>query len=291
MNCDIEDIQECPADSTLAGKVAVCDGCPGKDLCLSQVSQPDPDQQVIDVRLKAIRHKILVLSGKGGVVGLEVSFVWQQAPLNTRIELGPIEEEAAAVVWSLKKARLFLLGCPNLLLVTDHRLLVKLFCDRELKHIENPRLLRLKKSLHYKFSVKYVVGERNTAADTLSRYPGLKASPNEIDMEDVEEVCRIMCAAMIASFRDVDSDIIIDSEDVEKIASKDDDYQLLLKRVRNNNWPESRNMVEPALKSYFQVRERLSHINGLVTYAFDEGHIRLVVPQALRVYSMPMLFR
>lgn len=67
MDRDIEDIQECPADTRLAGHAPVCEGCPGKDLCSSQVSQPDPDQQVIDTRLKAIRHKILVLSGKGGV--------------------------------------------------------------------------------------------------------------------------------------------------------------------------------------------------------------------------------
>ncbi|XP_042214201.1 cytosolic Fe-S cluster assembly factor nubp1-like [Homarus americanus] len=67
--CDIEDveIEECPPDTRDAGTARVCEGCPGKELCLSQVSKPDPDQQVIDTRLRAIKHKILVLSGKGGV--------------------------------------------------------------------------------------------------------------------------------------------------------------------------------------------------------------------------------
>ena len=41
-------------------------------------------------------------------------------------------------------------------------------------------------------------------------------------------------------------------------------------------------MVEPALKSYFQVKGRLSYIGGLVTCTFDEGHIRLVVLKNLR---------
>ena len=27
----------------------------------------DPDQKIIDLRMKAVKHKILVLSGKGGV--------------------------------------------------------------------------------------------------------------------------------------------------------------------------------------------------------------------------------
>ncbi|KAK8405963.1 hypothetical protein O3P69_006991 [Scylla paramamosain] len=65
---DLEDmVEECPADSNEAGWAGVCQGCPGKELCLSQGSQPDPEQQVIDTRLGAIRHKVLVLSGKGGV--------------------------------------------------------------------------------------------------------------------------------------------------------------------------------------------------------------------------------
>ena len=204
--------------------------------------------------------------------------------LKEELNYAPIEGEAAAVVWCLKKARLFLLGCPNLIVVTDHRPLVKLFGNRELKHIDNPRLFRLKeKTLHYRFSVKYVAGKRNNAADTLSRYPSLKASPSEVDLVEAQEVEEISAAAVIASFHDVGDDVIvISSEDVERVASKDEGYQLLLKRVKDDNWPKSRNMVEPELKPYFQVRERLSYISGLVTYTFDEGHIRLVVPLALR---------
>lgn len=66
---DLEDlmVEECPADSSEAGRAGVCQGCPGKELCLSQGSQADPEQHVIDTRLGAIRHKVLVLSGKGGV--------------------------------------------------------------------------------------------------------------------------------------------------------------------------------------------------------------------------------
>ena len=66
----------------------------------------------------------------------------------------PVEGEALVVAWCLRKARLFLLGCPNLVLITDHRPLVKLFGDRELKDIVNPRLFALKeKTLLYRFQV------------------------------------------------------------------------------------------------------------------------------------------
>lgn len=46
-----------------------------------------------------------------------------------------IEGEALAVAWCLCKARLFLLGCPNLVLVTDHRPLVGLLGDKAMVDI------------------------------------------------------------------------------------------------------------------------------------------------------------
>ncbi|XP_071519540.1 cytosolic Fe-S cluster assembly factor NUBP2 homolog isoform X5 [Panulirus ornatus] len=77
---DIEDLgfQECPADTRDAGRAQVCEGCPGKELCLSEVSKPDPDQQMIDTRLKAIKHRILVLSGKGGVGKSSIAAILSQ---------------------------------------------------------------------------------------------------------------------------------------------------------------------------------------------------------------------
>ena len=203
---------------------------------------------------------------------------------NEEMNYAAIEGEAAAVVWCLKKARLFLLGCPNLTLVTDHRPLVKLFGDRELKHIDNPRLFRLKeKTLHFRFVIKHIAGKKNTAADTLSRYPSLMATADDTDVLEAEELSIAASASVIASSHVIEDDVIVlDSQDMEKAAVADADYQLLLQRVRENNWPRSRSMLEPPLKPYFQVRERLGHIKGLVTYSFDEGHVRLVVPGNLR---------
>ena len=46
----------------------------------------------------------------------------------------PIEGDALAVVDALEKARHFLLGCPNLMIAVDHKLLLKVFGDRSLDH-------------------------------------------------------------------------------------------------------------------------------------------------------------
>ncbi|CAC5391729.1 Cytosolic Fe-S cluster assembly factor NUBP2 homolog,Cytosolic Fe-S cluster assembly factor nbp35,Cytosolic Fe-S cluster assembly factor nubp2,Cytosolic Fe-S cluster assembly factor nubp1,Cytosolic Fe-S cluster assembly factor NUBP2,Cytosolic Fe-S cluster assembly factor NUBP1,Cytosolic Fe-S cluster assembly factor NUBP1 homolog,Cytosolic Fe-S cluster assembly factor nubp1-B,Cytosolic Fe-S cluster assembly factor nubp1-A,Cytosolic Fe-S cluster assembly factor cfd1,Cytosolic Fe-S cluster assembly factor NBP len=61
----MEQLAECPAESDLAGRASVCEGCPGQALCQSQ-GRIDPDQEMIDIRMNVIKHKILVMSGKGG---------------------------------------------------------------------------------------------------------------------------------------------------------------------------------------------------------------------------------
>lgn len=59
----------CPGTgSNLAGKAASCAGCPNQRLCASGATRgPDPDIAVIAQRLVAVKHIVLVLSGKGGV--------------------------------------------------------------------------------------------------------------------------------------------------------------------------------------------------------------------------------
>ncbi|KAL9120383.1 MAG: hypothetical protein Q9187_003061 [Circinaria calcarea] len=60
--------EHCPGpESNLAGKGDACAGCPNQAICATAPKGPDPDIPLITARLAGIRHKILVLSGKGGV--------------------------------------------------------------------------------------------------------------------------------------------------------------------------------------------------------------------------------
>ena len=55
-------------ESELAGKTAACEGCPNQDVCASGTSKaPDPALPFVRERMTQVKHKILVLSGKGGV--------------------------------------------------------------------------------------------------------------------------------------------------------------------------------------------------------------------------------
>jgi Mrp family chromosome partitioning ATPase len=59
----------CPGvKSETAGKESACEGCPNQKICSSgQLRQVDPDLEIIKKQLSGVAHKILVLSGKGGV--------------------------------------------------------------------------------------------------------------------------------------------------------------------------------------------------------------------------------
>ncbi|XP_050681105.1 cytosolic Fe-S cluster assembly factor NUBP1 homolog [Leptidea sinapis] len=58
----------CPGpQSEEAGKVSACAGCPNQNVCASGPTGPDPAIAIIKEKLSNVKHKILILSGKGGV--------------------------------------------------------------------------------------------------------------------------------------------------------------------------------------------------------------------------------
>lgn len=61
--------EHCPGtQSDQAGKASSCQGCPNQKLCASgETKAPDPAIAEIGAKLSNVKHKILVLSGKGGV--------------------------------------------------------------------------------------------------------------------------------------------------------------------------------------------------------------------------------
>ena len=58
----------CPGtQSEAAGRASACRGCPNQNICSSQSKETDPAIEEIREKLLSVRHKIVVLSGKGGV--------------------------------------------------------------------------------------------------------------------------------------------------------------------------------------------------------------------------------
>lgn len=60
--------EHCPGpESERAGTADSCAGCPNQQICASAPKGPDPDIPLISQRLAGVKHRVLVLSGKGGV--------------------------------------------------------------------------------------------------------------------------------------------------------------------------------------------------------------------------------
>jgi Mrp family chromosome partitioning ATPase len=86
----------CPGtESDKAGQEAACQGCPNQEACQEAPKGPDPDLELITKRLEAVRHKVLVLSGKGGVgkstFSAQLSFAFAAASSETQVGLLDID--------------------------------------------------------------------------------------------------------------------------------------------------------------------------------------------------------
>ncbi|XP_045132259.1 uncharacterized protein K02A2.6-like [Portunus trituberculatus] len=168
-----------------------------------------------------------------------------------------LEGEALAIAWCLKKTHLFLLGCKNLTFITDHKALTKIFGDKELKDIHNPRILNIKeRTLMYNFRVKYIKGKSNCAADALSRYPALASAPEDSDEADDEAVCAVMVAAAADASTD-DVGHVVDLRHVEEEAVRDEEYRLLHECVANDGWAALRRTVLANLHAGHQGRDSM----------------------------------
>ena len=98
--------------------------------------------------------------------GWVVTFCGSRFTTGPETRYASVEGEALAVCWALEKCRYFILGCPDLIVTTDHKPLLKLLGDRTLEDFSNPRLLRLKeKTFRYKYKIIHVPGKSQKAGD------------------------------------------------------------------------------------------------------------------------------
>ena len=94
-----------------------------------------------------------------------------------------------AVAWSLEQTRFFTMGCEDLIVVVDHKPLVKIFSTRTLDEITNPRLFRLKRrKLMWKFDIEYQPGKSNFFSDAVSRKPNKYAEVASLGLRGEEDL-------------------------------------------------------------------------------------------------------
>ena len=198
----------------------------------------------------------------------------------------PTEGEALAVAWALKTSRLFTLGCPKLMIITDHKPLLGILNERDLESIKNPRLRRLKEhTLGYDFTIKHCPGKLHIGADALSRYPARAhhETPYEGRISDPceDHIGSIVTSAICGLFDGNSEDgspIAITRDKVELECLKDPNYTELHSLV-TSGFPERRIDVPDHAKTYWSPSQKnmLSTFGSIVLY-----QDRLVIPKSLR---------
>ena len=198
----------------------------------------------------------------------------------------PIEGEASAIAWALNKCRMYVMGSPNLLVVTDHAPLLGIFGNRDLGKIANPRLLKLKeKTLLFRFNIQHCPGKWHRGSDAVSRNIGgfrpvlevcAIAPSDEEDEMSVDVECHYKMASVeaIASYSDEIG--VISPDEVRSHGLADSTYTTLISQVRNG-FPNNRRSLDPLIRDFWEVRHRLSVDDGLAMV--DQ---RIVIPSNLR---------
>ena len=208
--------------------------------------------------------------------GWKLAFCNSRHTLPSESDYAPIEGEALAVSWALRKGRMFLLGCPKFNVITDHQPLIKILDDKSLGDIENPRLVKFKeRTLAFNFDIHYVEGAKNHA-NVFSRYP-----VNVPDREDID-LANEMNHTMLVNASISAESILITLEAVSEAGSKDPQYQTLLATLKGNNFANSQCNEKGIIREFHNVRDRLSIINNVIMYMFQDGKPRIVIPRELR---------
>ena len=178
------------------------------------------------------------------------------------------------MTYALEKCWMFVLGCPSLIVTVDHEPLVRLLGNRDLHEIANPRLLRLKeKTLQYSYSIKYLPGKNNVAADALSRHPQSEPdTPGSL----IDAITEASVTGILASVDTLHDDQSVTWDRVQTESRKDPVLSDLAELV-TTGFPEHKQSLLPKLQPYWDVRHELSRVgDGIVLGS------RAVIPAPLR---------
>ena len=179
----------------------------------------------------------------------------------------PIEGEALAVVYALQQTRYYILGCPNLIVTTDHKPLVNVLNERSLNEISNRRLLNLKeKCLQYQFQIKHVSGAKNKGPDALSRYPAQATSTEHQDMANESVIKATAVETLYVATN------MVTWEMIQAGTLEDDTLQQLRECILTGSTD-----FPMTIRAYQKWRNHLYIVDGVIM--FGE---RIVVPTKLR---------
>ena len=177
----------------------------------------------------------------------------------------------------LNNARYYTEGCPNLLVVTDHKPLLGIFGDRELGTISNTRIRLKEWTLAFRFQIIHCPGKLHHGPDALSRYPVVASIEDDEFAEEYEALVANGIEDAVQTLSEVNScsEEVLTVKRLQDICSRDEAYSILLQYV-DHGFPRSKQEVDKRLVKFWGVKNELYKQDSLV---LKDG--RIVIPAAL----------
>ena len=185
-----------------------------------------------------------------------------------------IEGEALAMAWGLEQTRYFTHGCDDLIVITDHKPLVKLFGDRTVDEITNSRLFCLKQcTLPWRFTIQHSPGKSNHAADATSRHPPPSGNIDCISVPDVLE-----SIFMAAIERDAHGITTLPWTCLAQETVADSSMAHLVLLIKRGITEDDKN--DPSIAPFWPIHDSLYTQDGVILYKD-----RVVVPLLYSILS------
>ncbi|XP_059084410.1 uncharacterized protein LOC131881541 [Tigriopus californicus] len=183
---------------------------------------------------------------------------------DTETRYAIVELEALAIWWAINKCKVYLLGLPHFVVLTDQKSLVSLFNNFSIDAIDNPKVQNYRtKLLQYSFIVEWKRGKDHSIPDALSRAP--VSDPDESD------VCDFNLGTIITdSVRQVSEDLLV--EDIRRQAREDADYGQLRHAILRGFEPSS---LTPYVRLFTKQKRELSLDGELILRG-----CQLVIPRS-----------
>ena len=206
-------------------------------------------------------------SGLGAVIcqdGKPVAFA-SRSMTDPETRYAQIEKELLAVLFALERFNQYVYG-KDVTVESDHRPLE--FIMKKPLSAAPPRLQRMLLRLQkYTFTLKYRPGKELVVADTRSRaYLPTHSYSTE---EDIACYVHTIMSNLPVSDQKM-SEIQLETEKDETMKQ--------LKQTINEGWPENKNCIPIAIREFWQYRDELSEVNGIIL----KGETILIPPSMRR---------
>ena len=149
-----------------------------------------------------------------------------------------VKLELLAVVWAMRKCRIYLQGLPNFKLIVDHKPLESILNTQTLDMVDNPRIQRLKEKLSaFIFYTTWRKGKDHVIPDALSRAPCRDPEPEDIiNVDTTRMICKNVSTILRGKDPEVTKEIFIDPmlEDLKESTQQDEAAQQLITAIKSN---------------------------------------------------------